>query len=107
MRSVIVLLALAATASAAWAQQPLAERERQLQLEQAQKDQALRAQLEAQRRVQRARENCIANHGVDCDSPEGLQEWLLLERTRAEAVLDRIIPPGSSSSGASSLPSGR
>jgi type II secretory pathway pseudopilin PulG len=107
MRSVIVLLTLAATASAAWAQQPVTERERQLQLEQAQRDQALRAQQEAQRRIQRARENCIANHGVDCDTEQGLQEWLLLERTRAEAVLDRIIPPGSSSSGASSLPPGR
>lgn len=107
MRSVIVLLALAAGASAAWAQQPVTERERQQLLEQAQRDQALRAQQEAQRRVQRARENCIANHGVDCDTGQGLQEWLLLERSRAEAVLDRILPPASSSSGASSLPSGR
>jgi hypothetical protein len=100
MRFAILLIAFAAWP--AWAQS-LPERQRQQQLEEAQRDQALRAQQEAQRRVQRARENCIANRGVDCDSPEGLQEWLLLERTRAEAVLDRvIIPPGSSSSGGSS-----
>src|SRR5712675_288136 len=104
MKLAILLAALMALP--AGAQSP-AERERQLQVEQAQRDQALRAQQEAQRRIQRARENCIANHGVDCDTEQGLQEWLLLERTRAEAVLDRILPPGASSSGASSLPSGR
>jgi hypothetical protein len=100
MRFAILLAALMALPAGA---QPSTERDRQQQLEQMQRDQALRAQLESQRRLQRARENCITNHGVDCDSPEGLQEWLLLERSRAEAVLDRIIlPPGSSSSGASS-----
>jgi len=25
---------------------------------------------------------------VDCDTPEGLKEWLLLERSREEAVRD-------------------
>jgi hypothetical protein len=105
MRYAILFAALAALP--ALAQQPFNERERQQQLEQAQRDQAFRAQQEAQRRLQRARENCIANHGVDCDTDQGLQEWLLLERSRAEAVLDRVLPPASSSSGASSLPSGR
>jgi type II secretory pathway pseudopilin PulG len=99
MRLAILLAALMALP--AWAQ-PSVERERQLQLEEAQREQALRAQQEAQRRLQRARETCNANHGVDCDTEQGLQEWLLLERTRAEAVLDRVIPPASSSSGASS-----
>jgi type II secretory pathway pseudopilin PulG len=99
MRSAILLVAFAALP--AWAQ-PYTERDRQA-FEEAQRGQLLRAQQEAQRRVQRARENCIANHGVDCDTEQGLQEWLLLERSRAEAVLDRVIPPGGgSSSGASS-----
>jgi hypothetical protein len=32
---------------------------------------------------------CKANRGVDCESAEGLKEWLLLERSRREAVRDR------------------
>jgi hypothetical protein len=39
-------------------------------------------------RVDRAKERCRLNHGVDCDTPEGLKEWLLLERSRGEAVRD-------------------
>ena len=39
-------------------------------------------------RVDRAKERCRLNHGVDCDTPEGLKEWLLLERSREEAVRD-------------------
>ena len=34
----------------------------------------------------RAVENCKANRGVDCVTPQGLQEWELLERSRAQAV---------------------
>lgn len=30
--------------------------------------------------VERARQRCVAQHGVDCDSPEGLREWLILEK---------------------------
>lgn len=52
----------------------------------------MRQQAEEQKRIERAREACIANRGVDCDTPQGLQEWLLLDRTRAEAVLDRVLP---------------
>lgn len=37
-------------------------------------------------RVARAKERCRLNHGVDCDTPDGLKEWLLLERSRKEAV---------------------
>jgi hypothetical protein len=103
MRTFVLLVAFAAAFPALG--QQYTERDRQ-QLEQAQKEQVLRAQQELERRKERARANCIANRGVDCDSPEGLQEWLILERSRAEAVLDRVIP-GSSSSGASSpQPSG-
>ncbi len=36
--------------------------------------------------IQRAKERCQQNHGVDCDTPEGLQEWVLQERSREEAV---------------------
>ena len=36
----------------------------------------------------RAKERCRLNHGVDCDTPEGLKEWLLQERSREEAVRD-------------------
>jgi hypothetical protein len=30
--------------------------------------------------VERAKKRCIEQHGVDCDTREGLQEWLILER---------------------------
>jgi type II secretory pathway pseudopilin PulG len=98
MRPAVLLLAFLALPASA---QPYTQRDRQ-QLEEAQREQALRAQQEYQRRIERARENCIRNRGVDCDTPEGLAEWLNLERSRAEAVLDRVIPAPSSSSGASS-----
>ena len=39
-------------------------------------------------RADHAKERCRLNHGVDCDTPEGLKEWLLLERSREEAVRD-------------------
>jgi hypothetical protein len=39
-------------------------------------------------RVDRAKELCRLNHGVDCDKPEGLNEWLLQGRSREEAVRD-------------------
>jgi hypothetical protein len=44
----------------------------------------------------RAKERCRLNHGVDCDTPEGLKEWLLLERSREEAVREgsRHLLPG-------------
>jgi hypothetical protein len=61
-------------------------------------------QAEQQRALDRAREKCLANRGTDCDTVAGLQEWLLLDRSRAEAVLDRVAPLGSSSAGASVPP---
>ena len=80
----------------------LSERDRAL-LEQVQREQALRTREQEEQRVARARENCITNRGVDCDSSAGLAEWVAIERSRAEAVLDRIAPPvpGSASTGAS------
>lgn len=62
-------------------------------LQQIQREEQRRAQQEQQRRLERARQNCEANRGTDCDTAEGLREWLLLERSRAEAVLDRVLPP--------------
>ena len=40
------------------------------------------------KKVDRAVERCKAQRGVDCDTPEGLHEWTLQERSRAEAVKD-------------------
>ena len=99
-RGLALLLFAVFASSAAPAMAQYTERDR-AQLEQAHREEALRAEKDAQRRLERARENCAANHGVDCDSPDGLREWLLLERSRAEALLDRIYPLESSSSGAS------
>jgi hypothetical protein len=72
--------------------EPIADRERAL---------AAQAQAEQQRRIDQARERCIANRGTDCDTLEGLREWLLLDRSRADAVLDRVYP---NASGGSSSP---
>jgi hypothetical protein len=41
-----------------------------------------------QQQFDRARERCKLNHRVDCDTPEGLKEWVLQERTRQEAIRD-------------------
>jgi hypothetical protein len=106
MKATVVILAMA-FALPALAQRsitvPDSERDRAA-LEQAQLDRLRAQQQEHDARVQRARENCITNRGVDCDSSRGLDEWLALERSRGEAVLDRIAPlPGSASIG-SSLP---
>ena len=38
--------------------------------------------------IERAKARCSLNRGVNCDTPEGLKEWLLAERSREEAVLD-------------------
>lgn len=73
--------------------QPLADSRDIALLDQARRAEAQRALQDEQRRLARARANCQANRGTDCDSAEGLREWLLLERSRAEAVLDRLLPP--------------
>lgn len=66
-------------------------------LQQVQREERGRAQQEAQRRLERARRNCETNRGTDCETAAGLREWLLLERSRAEAVLDRVLPLSSPS----------
>ena len=72
---------------------PVADRERAV---------AMQRQAQQQARVERAQARCNANRGPDCDTMEGLQEWLLLDRSREDAVLDRF--PSSASSGASLPP---
>jgi hypothetical protein len=39
-----------------------------------------------EQQVKRAKERCRLNRGVDCDTAEGLKEWLLYERSRDEAI---------------------
>ena len=41
-----------------------------------------------EKKVERAVDRCKAQRGVDCETAQGLQEWVLQERSRAEAVLD-------------------
>lgn len=36
--------------------------------------------------IERAKERCQQNRGIDCDTPEGLKEWALQERSREEAI---------------------
>ncbi len=75
-------------------------------IEQARRERGMQLEQERSARIDRARQKCTANRGVDCDTMEGLQEWLLLDRSRAEAVLDRIDPlnSGSASTGSSAVP---
>ena len=89
---VAALISGAALAVPAAAQPAPASRE-PARLAELERQEAQRAQRERQRRMERARANCEANRGTDCDSAEGLREWVLLERSRAEAVLDRLLPP--------------
>jgi hypothetical protein len=99
-----VLLALAVSPAAAQRANPGGIQpgaNDQALIEQVQKERAERTQAEMQRRYERARENCVAQRGVDCDTDRGLDEWLIQERSRAEAVLDRIAPVGSASTGSS------
>ena len=94
MKPFTFLIAAAAVVVSAHAE-PIADRERAA---------AAQAQAEQQRRLEQAAEKCRANRGTDCDSVQGLQEWLLLDRSRADAVLDRVYPVPGSASGGSSAP---
>lgn len=78
----IALLLLITTLSLpAFAENELSDRDRQLLAQQ----QRIR---DAQ--IQRARARCIEQRGASCDTVEGLREWMLLDRTREEAVLDQV-----------------
>ena len=105
MRLTLLALTLASSLSLPAAAQTLS-RDPDL-IDQMRRQQSMQQQQDTQVRVQRAREKCVANRGVDCETIDGLQEWLLLDRSRADAVLDRIAPfppGGSASTGSSSLP---
>ena len=96
-------MALAAAALPALAENQLTERDRQLSASSRRSAQAMYAA---------ARERCIEQRGVDCVTEQGLQEWLLLDRTREQAVLDNVrpitVPPAAPGSGTgSTTPPGR
>jgi hypothetical protein len=90
---VLLVLALAAAAWPALAENQLTEREREMLARQQMQRDAIYAQ---------ARARCIEQRGVDCVTEQGLQEWLLLDRSREQAVLDNVRPltPPSAGSGA-------
>jgi hypothetical protein len=80
---VALLLLLGLTAVPAAAENTLTDRDRQVLSQQQQVRQA---------QIERARGRCIEQRGADCDTVEGLREWMLLDRTREEAVLDQVRP---------------
>ena len=92
MKPLIALL-LAALALPAAADNTLTDRDREIR--------AAQQRLQQERR-ERARARCIEQRGADCDTDQGLQEWLLLEMSREEALLNRygIAVPSAPSSGA-------
>jgi hypothetical protein len=94
---VLLVMAMAAAALPALAENQLTDRERQLIAQQQARRQAM---------YDAARARCIEQRGVDCVSEEGLQEWLLLDRTREQAVLDTVrpitVPPAAPGAGTGS-----
>jgi len=88
----ILFLVVTASLIASAQAEPITDRERSV---------ATQQQAAQQQRIQRAQDRCNANRGIDCDTLDGLQEWLLLDRTRSDAVLDRISPAESASAGSS------
>jgi hypothetical protein len=90
MRLLLLLVVTLATALPAAAENQLTEREREML---ARQQQAYDAALA------RARERCVEQRGVNCGTEQGLQEWLLLDRSREAAVLDRVNPLPAPSSG--------
>jgi hypothetical protein len=93
MKRILLVVAIAAAFPAA--AEPLSDPQRA---------RATAIQAEQQRRIDQARERCIANRGPDCDSLPGLQEWLLQDRSRSDAVLDRLGGGESASTGSSAAP---
>ena len=87
------VLLLAALALPAAAENALSDRDREI----------LAAQQRAkQERLDRAAARCIEQRGVDCGTEQGLQEWLLLDMSREDAILNRYgIAAPSAGAGAS------
>ena len=96
----VLLLAALAASFPALAENQLTERDRAILAQQQQQRDAVFA---------RAKERCIEQRGVDCATEQGLQEWIILDRSREAAVLDRIspLPVPSSGSGATTPAPGR
>jgi len=76
----LIFLVLAALALPAAAENTLTDRDREILAAQ---------QRIKQERLERARARCIEQRGVDCASEQGLQEWLLLDMSREDAILNR------------------
>jgi hypothetical protein len=60
--------------------------------------------------AERAKERCLMNRGVDCDTAEGLKEWQLLERSRGEAIQEgsrHLLPARPRPAPTRSLPAAR
>jgi hypothetical protein len=85
---IALLLLLSAAAAPALAENTLSDRDRQFLSQQQQMRDA---------QIARARARCVEQRGVDCNSVQGLQEWMLIDRTREEAVLDQIRLPATGS----------
>ena len=96
----VLLLAVLVASFPALAENQLTERERAILAQQQQQRDAVFA---------RAKERCIEQRGVDCVTEQGLQEWIILDRSREAAVLDRIspLPVPSSGTGATTPAPGR
>ena len=90
---VALLAILVASALPAYAENTLTDRDREI---------IAQHQRMRQVAVERARVRCVEQRGVDCATEEGLREWLMLELTREDAVLDRIAPRPLPSSGTGS-----
>jgi type II secretory pathway pseudopilin PulG len=82
---IALLVLVSAAAVPALAENTLTDRDRQAL---AQQQQIRQAQIE------RARGRCVEQRGTGCDTIEGLREWMMLDRTREEAVLDQVRLPG-------------
>jgi hypothetical protein len=95
MRAAIIVL-LAAASLPALAENTLTDQERAF---------IARQQRIQQDRRERAQVRCVEQRGADCVTDQGLQEWTLLERSREDAVLDRISVESPSMSGAGSTSS--
>jgi len=97
----LLVMALAAAALPALAENQLTEREREM---------LARQQMQRDSMYAQAKARCIEQRGVDCATEQGLQEWLLLDRSREQAVLDNVRPgaaPQSSGSGSTTPAPGR
>ncbi len=68
------------------------------------RDRDILAAVQRMKQEQRARAQarCVEQRGADCVTDQGLQEWMLLDQTREDALLNRygIAVPSAPASGA-------